>query len=318
MEVIQILKILKTPPQAKFERLRGGVRMNIEIRTDARGEETAIISGYVNAVERYSKPITATLRSKMQTFIERIKAGVFKTALKRNDDVKVLLNHDMSRELANTKDGSAKLEEDNIGLRAEVIITDKEVVEKARNNKLVGWSFGFYPNADEIGTEGERTTRTLQDIDLVEVSILDDTKSPAYYGTSIETRSEGGRVMEIREETLADIEDEARKKHQQVSQMENAKIEAEMNIHSQIDAEANEKKMELFANLVANKVVEMLKGETTNEETRTETEDATEEEETEEVTETEEQTEEESTEEEEKTEERAIDYSAFENRLAKL
>ena len=185
------------PIQAKFEQVRGGVKMNVEVRG-----ETVVISGYVNAVERYSKPITDTLRNKVQTFIERIKAGVFRSALKRNDDVKVLLNHNKNRELATTKDGSAKLEEDNIGLRAEVIITDKEVVEKARNNKLVGWSFGFYPNADEIGEEGGNTTRTLTDLDLAEVSILDDTRSPAYYGTSIETRSKEGRKMEIREEVM--------------------------------------------------------------------------------------------------------------------
>ena len=128
----------------------------------------------MNAIERYSKPIRENLRGKIRVFIERIKSGVFKTALKRNDDVKVLLNHNHDRVLATTKDGSAKLEEDNIGLRAEVVITDKEVVEKAKNNQLVGWSFGFYANSDEIGTEGEFESRTVTDLDLIEVSILDD------------------------------------------------------------------------------------------------------------------------------------------------
>jgi HK97 family phage prohead protease len=298
--------------------VRGGVGMNVEVRNDS-----VIITGYVNAVERYSKPITDTLRNKVQTFIERIKAGVFKTALKRNDDVKVLLNHDMNRELATTKDGTAKLEEDNIGLRAEVTITDKEVVEKAKDGKLVGWSFGFYPNADEIGTEGDNTTRTVTDLDLVEVSILDDTKSPAYYGTSIEARCEGGKRMEIREETLADIEKEAQEKHEQVAETSNAQFEEEMDKHLEIEAEANTKKMELFATMVANKVVEMLKTEQKAEETEEETEVVEEEEETtEEETEveaeveTETEVEEEPTEEEEET--RAIDYSAFENRIANL
>ena len=145
--------------------------MKVEIR-----EDSVVISGYVNAVERYSKTIREKIDGAIRTFIERIKAGVFKTALKRNDDVKVLLNHNHDRVLATTKDGSAKLEEDNIGLRAEVTITDKEVVEKARNNQLVGWSFGFYSNSDELGMEGETETRTITDLDLIEVSILDDTK----------------------------------------------------------------------------------------------------------------------------------------------
>lgn len=255
--------------------------MNVEVRGDA-----VVITGYVNAIERYSKPITGKWRDKVQTFIERIKAGTFKTALKRNENVKVLLNHNWDRELANTKDGSAKLEEDNIGLRAEVIITDKEVVEKARNNKLVGWSFGFYPNADEVGEERGMPTRTLQDIDLAEVSILDDTRSPAYYGTSIETRSEGGREMEIRDE-----------------------VQTEERTEQGVD-------IEQLAEIVATKVVGMLKEERAEEET---TEETTEEETTEEVaeveTETEEQTEE-ATEEEEET--RAIDYSIYENRVAEL
>ena len=263
--------------------------MNVEVRG-----ETVVITGYVNAVERYSKPITDTLRNKVQTFIERIKAGVFKTALKRNDDVKVLLNHDWNRELATTKNGSAKLEEDNIGLRAEVTITDAEVVEKARQGKLVGWSFGFYPNADEVGTEGGNTTRTLTDLDLAEVSILDDTKSPAYYGTSIEARCEGGKRMSIREEVLNEevVEEEVQEETQSID-------------------------IEQLADIVANKVVAML-----TEQKAEETEEVQEEpeEETAEETEVEEETETEveETEEEEETENRAIDYSAFESRLANL
>ena len=211
------------------------------------------------------------MRGVMQRFVEKIKAGTFKTALKRNDNVKVLLNHNHDRELANTKDGTAILEEDNIGLRAEVTITDPEVVEKARNNKLVGWSFGFSSNSDEVSQKATIATRTVTDMDLVEVSILDDTKSPAYYGTSIETRSDDGTVIEIRENTA----DEA------------------LNIDE-------------LADLVADIVVEKLKTAEEREETPEETTETEETEATEETTE------------DEETEERAIDYSSFEERIAKL
>lgn len=206
--------------------------MKVEVR-----EDSVFISGYVNAIERFSKPIREPLHGKIRTFIERIKAGVFRTALKRNDDVKVLLNHDENRVLATTKDGSAKLEEDNIGLRAEVTITDKEVVEKARNNQLVGWSFGFYPNSDELGVEGETETRTLLDIDLREVSILDDTKSPAYYGTSIEARDERMLTYRASMEEIEEMEDKQKE---------------------MIEAEAEKMKMELFAEIVANKIIEKM------------------------------------------------------------
>ena len=231
--------------------------MKVEIR-----EDSVLITGYVNAIERYSKPIKESLRGQIRTFIERIKAGVFKTALKRNDDVKVLLNHNHERVLATTKDGSAKLEEDNIGLRAEVTITDAEVVEKARNNQLVGWSFGFYANADEIGTEGETETRTVTDLDLLEVSILDDTKSPAYYGTSIEARSENEKVLEYRAtiEEIKEIEEDAMEKHKEINKQEQANWEEIEKQHKLIEAEKEQAKLEILAEMVANKVLEKMNG----------------------------------------------------------
>ena len=108
--------------------------MKVNIR-----EDSVEIEGYVNAIERNSKP----LFSRVGQFIERICKGAFKKALRRNDDVKILLNHDWNRELGSTKKGNLELEEDNIGLKARATITDPEVIEKARNGDLVGWSFGF-------------------------------------------------------------------------------------------------------------------------------------------------------------------------------
>lgn len=264
--------------------------MKVEVRGDS-----VVITGYVNTVERYSKPITSHLRGCLRTFIERMRAGVFKTALKRNNSVKVLLNHNEERVLANTNDGSAKLEEDNIGLRAEVIVTDKEVVEKARQNRLVGWSFGFYANADEIGTEGGAETRTVTDLDLVEVSILDDSRRPAYNGTSIETRSDGGIIMEIREEAFEEQTAETTEKRED---------------GIEIDA---------LAEVVAKKVAETIRS-VIAEARESKAEEPAEEEAEEGVaeTETEEQTEEESTEAEEETENRSIDYSFYENRFNAL
>ena len=247
--------------------------MDVEVRG-----ESVVLRGYVNAVERYSKPITSTLRGNLKTFVERMRAGVFKTALKRNDSVQVLLNHNKDRELANTNNGTAKLEEDNIGLRAEVVITDSEVVEKARNNKLVGWSFGFYANADEMGAEGDMETRTVTDLDLVEVSILDDSKRPAYNGTSIETRSEGGVFMEIREQVTEEQVTEEKTTENTEERAESVNIDA-------------------LAEIVANKVVEKMQTTEKREENSGEENSET----TEEV-----------------TEERDIDYSDFEKRIANI
>ena len=168
------------------------------------------IEGYVNAVERKSKP----LWSRMGQFIERICKGAFKKALSRNDNVRILLNHDPNRDLGGTKDGNLELEEDNIGLHARATITDKEVVEKARNGDLVGWSFGFYDREVEQKTDEDGfPLRNVRDLDLEEVSILDNTTTPAYDGTLVAVRSEESSVffgetftdeINLREETPND------------------------------------------------------------------------------------------------------------------
>ena len=259
--------------------------MQVEVRNDS-----VFITGYVNSVERLSKPIRETLHGKVRTFLERIRAGVFRDALKRNDEVLVLLNHDYNKVLASTKDSTAVLEEDNIGLRAEITITDPEVVQKAREGKLTGWSFGFIANDDELSSEGKDEIRTVTSMELREVSILDDTKAPAYYGTLIETREGGAEVMHIRVEAIN--EPEAQEESQSVS-------------------------LDELAALVAAKVIEALKAEekAETEETEEVTEEQTEETTEEETVET---AEEETEETEQDTEEENRAVSDFEARLAKL
>lgn len=149
-------------------------------------EDSVEITGYVNAIERNSKP----LMSRVGQFIERICKGAFKKALKRNNDVHILLNHDWNRDLGSTKQGNLELEEDNIGLRVRACITDKDVIEKARNGELVGWSFGFQDRDVENTIERGMPHRAVKDLDLAEVSILDRTKTPAYDGTLIMARDD--------------------------------------------------------------------------------------------------------------------------------
>ena len=161
--------------------------MNIRIQGD-----TAILEGYVNAVERKSLP----LWSRMGKFVERICKGAFARALKRNDNVRILLNHDPSRDLGGTKDGNLELKEDNIGLHATATIKDPEVVKKARNGDLVGWSFGFYDrDVENKRDEDGMPLRDVKDLDLEEVSILDKSHTPAYEGTLVTVRETGEQSM---------------------------------------------------------------------------------------------------------------------------
>lgn len=155
--------------------------MKINIR-----EDQVEIEGYVNSIERKSKP----LMSRIGQFIERICKGAFKKAIERNNNVRILLNHDWCRDLGGTKEGNLELYEDNIGLHARATITDRDVIDKAREGSLIGWSFGFKDREVENSVEQGVPIRDVRDLDLYEVSILDSTREPAYEGTLISVRSD--------------------------------------------------------------------------------------------------------------------------------
>jgi HK97 family phage prohead protease len=166
------------------------MRMRIEIRSNS-----VLLDGYVNAVGRDSRPII-TPHGKV---VEQIEPRAFQKALDRAENVDLLLNHDKNKKLGSTKDGNLELYEDNIGLRAICTVTDPDVIQKAREKKLKGWSFGMYTNKDEIEERAENIPRRhIRDLDIFEVSIIDNRMSPCYVGTSIEQRAEQEVIAEQR------------------------------------------------------------------------------------------------------------------------
>jgi HK97 family phage prohead protease len=168
--------------------------MQIEIRNDC-----VVIKGYVNTVERDSRLIP----SPKGGFVEQVRSGTWKKAISKSDDIPLLLNHDKSRRLASTKSGTLKLTEDNIGLYAEARVYDPHVMDKAMKKKLVGWSFGFSKPKDSWGkTDTGIDRRYLEEMDINEVSVLDDSRTPAYYGTSIENRD--NEEVNIEERSYSD------------------------------------------------------------------------------------------------------------------
>lgn len=161
--------------------------MKVEIRSDG----TALITGYVNVVGRESR----VLHDVTGQFVEVIEPGTFRRALEKAESVGLMFNHARDVDVAeNTLD----LQEDNIGLMARVVIKDAEIIQRAKENKLTGWSFGFYLGADTWDTRADgMRRRTVTDLDLIEVSILDVT--PAYIATSIEMRGEDTALRERRD-----------------------------------------------------------------------------------------------------------------------
>lgn len=219
--------------------------MKVNVRADK-----VEIEGYVNAIERDSKP----LWSRVGQFIERICKGAFKKALKRNDDVHILLNHNWDRDLGSTKQGNLELEEDNIGLRVRATISDPEVVEKARNNELVGWSFGFTDRDVENTIRDGMPHRAVRDLDLAEVSILDKRKKPAYEGTLITARAEED-VVHFRGE---DFIDEVDLREEQPEVTVEASTEVEVKVQEDVPTEAQPKQQEVAENIDYSKYEEII------------------------------------------------------------
>ena len=168
-------------------------------------EDRVEIEGYVNAVERNSKTLWDRF---IGNFVERIAAGAFKRALQKNPDVRLYLNHE--RDIGGQAEGSLKLDEDAIGLRAEATITDPEVVQNAINGDLVGWSFGYWdtPDGVERTAENGMPLRYVKDMDLFEVSILNRMKTPAFNGTLVTVRSDDGKPMLRGDELLEEPTEE--------------------------------------------------------------------------------------------------------------
>lgn len=166
--------------------------MKIEIRNGAELH----ISGYVNAVERDSRVLPPEMAPDATSpFVEKVSAGVFKRAIERNPNVRLFYNHE--REIGSVSGGQLRLKEDNIGLFADAVITDESIVAAAKSGGLKGWSFGFSGARSMWEPAGENLKRRkLTDFDLKEVSIL--TKTPAYFGTSVEMRGDNVEVLEIR------------------------------------------------------------------------------------------------------------------------
>lgn len=178
--------------------------IRIEIRNDS-----VLLDGYVNAVGRDSRPIITAIGK----CVEQIEPRAFQRALERANNVDLLLNHDKGKKLGSTKEGNLQLFEDNIGLRAICTVTDAEVLQKAKEKKLKGWSFGMFASKDRKEERANDIPRRhIEDLDLFEVSIIDDRLSPCYVGTSIEQRADQEVITEQRgDEFRAVTEDQTHK-----------------------------------------------------------------------------------------------------------
>ena len=124
-------------------------------------------------------------------FTEIIKPGAFSRTLKRVADgkkiVAFLFGHDETRALATTASGRLTLTEDARGLKVEAKLDPADpdaasVISKLTyESRSMGSSFGFsIPRSGDVWDEN---VRTLNEINLFEVSILSAGQTPAYPAT---------------------------------------------------------------------------------------------------------------------------------------
>ncbi|GCF75073.1 hypothetical protein BC2926_26140 [Bacillus cereus] len=145
------------------------------------------VRGLVNQTGEWSQ----TLYDKHgNPFIERVMPSVFENALKRGNDVKLLLEHDKNMLLARTKDESLKLTETSRGLEMEANLVPSNQSEHIhaliKRGTLNNMSFGMVVLDDSWTKEKGVNQRSITELALYECSIVSD---PAYTQSTVEARS---------------------------------------------------------------------------------------------------------------------------------
>lgn len=150
------------------------------------------VNGYVNVPGRRSHPVV-TPRGRV---IEVIEQRAFQDAIDRAENINLMLDHE--RVIGSTKENTLKLYEDDIGLRAETVITDEETIAGAKAGKLKGWSFGMKNVEDSMEERAnDLPIRHVKKFDMFEVTLA-MRKRPVYSATSVEVRAEGEEEIEQR------------------------------------------------------------------------------------------------------------------------
>lgn len=165
--------------------------MKIELRADG-----AHISGYVNVTEKKSRAVI-TPHGKV---VEVVEERAFERAIEKAGNINVTVDHDKTHIYASTEDATLKLYEDSIGLHADVLINDLNLIELARQGKIKGWSFGMYNVKDSLEERAnDIPIRRIKELELDHITLVVN-KNPIYSATSVELRA--GEDAEIEERAI--------------------------------------------------------------------------------------------------------------------
>lgn len=169
-------------------------------------DEGMTVEGLVNRTESWSH--TLGMRKK---FREKISKGAFARALVDANRVDFLAEHDDTKLLSTTENGSLELWEDEEGLkmRANICPTTygKDMYELIRSKIVNHMSFGFRIKSDKWKKLNDGTfERVVDALELMEVSVV---RNPAYPQSAIASR--GIELVEDVEIPQDIIEDDERR-----------------------------------------------------------------------------------------------------------
>lgn len=160
------------------------------VRIEKRDDGESVIAGHA-AVFYDGTPETEF--ELWKDLVERVMVGAFDDALSRPDNVRALFNHDPNMVLGRTPN-TLTLSTDKRGLRFEIlpgsttIATD--VVEHVSRGDVTGSSFAFRVTEEKWRVEeDDLEIREILNVELFDVGPV---TYPAYEGTDVGLRAEGG------------------------------------------------------------------------------------------------------------------------------
>ena len=157
------------------------------------------IVGYAAVFDKFSED--------MWGFREKVAKGAFADSIKRNDDVRMLFNHNPDWVIARTTNGTLSLREDNKGLYFEGTPADtqweKDLITKIKRGDISQNSFGFVIDGEEW--DKNEKIRTLTKVTLFDVSPV---TYPAYKDTEVHIRWRNGETtlpLHLRKEEIDEL-----------------------------------------------------------------------------------------------------------------
>lgn len=155
-------------------------------------------------------------RSEGLPWVEIVRPGAFRKSLDSGADVLALVEHETGRIIGRRSAETLIVNEDERGLRYEVILPDtqagRDVAESVRRGDIKGSSFGFRTRKDRWDHVSDPQVRELLEADLLDVSPC---AMPAYPKTEV-----GLRSLEVAKAAAQDIERQVREQAEAEAEIE--------------------------------------------------------------------------------------------------